>query len=240
LRKQVKDPVLRGKLRPQYKAACKRLIFCSNFYPAISRDNASLCTSGIERIEAQGVRSADGQLHELDVLILATGFDVGKFVLPTKVTGENGRGLEEFWNGTPRAHRSVGVPGFPNFWMIEGPTGPVGNISLILVSEYQIDHLISVLNKMRAEALTEVAPREEAFVEYNATMAQAAQQTVWFTGGCDSWYLDRNGIPNIYPWRPRQFRSEMRHPRWEEYELRGQTSTPSGSATVARSTPTSA
>lgn len=240
LRKQVKDPVLRGKLRPQYQAACKRLIFCSNFYPAISRDNASLCTSGIERIEAQGVRSADGQLHELDLLILATGFDVGKFVLPTKVTGENGRDLEEFWNGTPRAHRSVGVPGFPNFWMIEGPTGPVGNISLILVSEYQIDHLISVLNKMRAEALTEVAPREEAFVEYNATMAQAAQQTVWFTGGCDSWYLDQSGIPNIYPWRPRQFRSEMRHPRWEEYELRGQTSTPSGSATVARSTPTSA
>lgn len=223
LRKQVQDPRLRQQLRPNYQAACKRLIFCSDFYPAMSRDNASLCTSGIDHIEAKGVRTADGRLHELDVLILATGFDVGKFVLPTQVTGENGRDLEAFWDGTPRAHRSVGVPGFPNLWMVEGPTGPVGNISLILVSEYQIDHLISVLDKMRDEGLAEVAPKEEAFLAYNAKMAQAARQTVWFTGGCDSWYLDRNGIPNIYPWRPRQFRSEMRHPRWEEYDLRVQT-----------------
>lgn len=222
LRKQVTDTKLREQLRPQYQAACKRLIFCSNFYPAISRDNANLCTAGIERIETKGVRSADGQLHELDVLILATGFDVAKFVLPTQVIGEDGRDLETFWNGTPRAHRSVGVPGFPNFWMVEGPTGPVGNISLILVSEYQIDHLISVLNKMRDEGLTEVVPKETAFAQYNATMAEAAQRTVWFTGGCDSWYLDRDGIPNIYPWRPRQFRAEMHRPRWEEYELRAQ------------------
>ena len=217
LERNVPDTARRAQLTPDYQAACKRLVFCSSFYPAISRDNAHVVTAGIERIEPSGLRDAAGRLHELDVLILATGFKVNSFILPTRVIGEHGEILGERWDGAPRAHRATTVPGFPNFWMLEGPTGPVGNFSLIMVSECQIDYLIAGLDLMKARGLAALVPREEAFAEYNRKMNAAVKRTVWFTGGCQSWYLDTDGIPNVYPWRPSRYRREMLNPDFSEF-----------------------
>lgn len=219
LEKNVPDPELRAKLTPDYQAACKRLIFCSEFYPAISRDNAHLVTDAIERITPEGIVTADGKLHELDVLVLATGFDPSKFVLPTKVTGEQGCDLAERWDGAPRAHRAVAVPGFPNFWLLEGPTGPVGNLSLITISEHQVDYVIAMLDKMKAEGLAAVAATEGAFGAYNAGMQQAVKKTVWVTGGCTSWYMDKTGTPNLYPYEPTRYLNDMKNPVFAEYRL---------------------
>jgi len=219
LEESVADPVLRAKLTPDYQAACKRLILCSDFYPAIQRPNAHLVTEGIARVTPTGVETTDGALHELDVLVLATGFDAGAFILPTKVTGEDGRDLEAFWDGAPRAHRAVAVPGFPNFWMLEGPTGPVGNLSLITISEHQLDYVISMLDTMKRDHLAAIAAREEAFAEYNEAMRAALPRTVWVTGGCTSWYMDKTGLPNLYPWNPTRYLKEMHTPALAEYRL---------------------
>jgi cyclohexanone monooxygenase len=219
LEENVPDPELRKKLTPDYKAACKRIVICSDFYPAISRDNTELVTEAIENVEGKGVRTSDGRLHELDVLVLATGFDATKFVLPTRVRGENDRDLEKFWAGTPRAHRAMSIPGFPNFWMLEGPTGPIGNLSLITITEYQVDYLIQCLDRMKKNGLEAMAPREEAFKAYNASIQKALPRTIWVTGGCNSWYIDKTGLPNLYPWSPEQFRKEMKRPDFSEYRL---------------------
>lgn len=215
----VKDPELRAKLTPDYQAACKRLIFCSEFYPAITSDNANLITEGIERIVPEGIKTVDGKTHELDVLILATGFDATSFILPTTVTGENGRDLGEAWDGSPRAHRAVGMPGFPNFWMLEGPTGPVGNLSLITITEHQVDYVISMLDKMRDEGLEGIAPKQSAFESYNAEMQARVPTTVWASGGCDSWYFDKSGVPNLYPFSPDRYLNDMHDPDFSEYRL---------------------
>lgn len=219
LEKNVADPALRAKLTPDYQAACKRLIFCSEFYPAISRDNAHLVTEPIKRITPQGVQTADGKLHELDVLILATGFDPSAFILPTRVTGENGRDLGEFWDGAPRAHRAVALPGFPNFWLLEGPTGPVGNLSLITISEHQVDYIIGILDKMKRDGLAAVAATEDAFTRYNDGMREAVKKTVWVTGGCTSWYMDKTGMPNLYPYEPARYLNDMQNPVFAEYRM---------------------
>jgi cyclohexanone monooxygenase len=219
LEKGVPDPVLRQKLTPDYQATCKRLIFCSDYYPAISSDNARLVTEGITRVEPEGVRTDDGKLHEMDVLVLATGFNAAAFILPTKVTGENGADLEQRWHGSPRAHRAVAVPGFPNFWMLEGPTGPVGNLSLITISEHQVDYMISMLDKMKAEGLGAICARQSACDTYNEAMGEAIGQTTWASGGCSSWYFDESGKPNLYPWLPTRYLKEMRNPVFGEYHL---------------------
>jgi cation diffusion facilitator CzcD-associated flavoprotein CzcO len=215
----VPDPELRRQLTPDYQAACKRLIFCSDFYPAISRPNAHLVTDHIERIMPEGVQTADGKVHELDVLVLATGFDPGAFVLPTRVRGENGVDLQTYWDDAPRAHRAVSVPGFPNFWMLEGPTGPVGNLSLITVTENQLDYVISMLDRMKQDGLAAIAPKAEAFKAYNQAMGEAIRDTIWVTGGCNSWYIDKTGTPNLYPWMPTQYLEEMQHPDFSEFRL---------------------
>jgi len=219
LEESIVDPELRAKLTPDYQATCKRMIFCSEYYPALCRPHTQLVTEGITRIEPEGVRTEDGKLHALDVLVLATGFNAAAFVLPTRVRGEAGVDLEQRWHGAPRAHRAVAIPGFPNFWMLEGPTGPVGNLSLIAISEHQVDYIIGMLDRMRADGLAAIAVRESAFAEYNAAMGEAIKSTVWFTGGCKSWYFDSSGRPNLYPWFPLRYLQEMRRPEFSEYHL---------------------
>jgi cation diffusion facilitator CzcD-associated flavoprotein CzcO len=222
LEENVADPELRAKLTPDYQAACKRLVFCSDFYPAISQEHAHLVTDAIARVTPEGVQTADGTLHELDVLVLATGFDPSAFILPTQVTGEDGLDLEAFWDRAPRAHRAVAIPGFPNFWMLEGPTGPVGNLSLITVTERQVDYVISMLDKMKAEGLAAIAVKEAAFREYNDAMREAIPKTVWVTGGCTSWYMDKSGLPNLYPFPPERYLADMHDPDFSEFRLMGE------------------
>lgn len=217
LKEQVPDPELRARLTPDYKATCKRLIFCSNFYPAISRDNAELVTDSITAIEPNGVRTADGRLHQLDILVLATGFKVSEFILPTRVYGANGIELSEQWDGAPRAHRAMTIPGFPNFWMLEGPTGPVGNLSLISITETQIAYMIQCLDKMKNEKSASIEVKKEVFDSLNQQMAEAVRTTTWATGGCSSWYIDKTGIPNLYPWHPSRFYQEMEQADFSEY-----------------------
>jgi len=219
LAKDVSDPELRAKLTPDYKATCKRLIFCSDYYTAISRDNAELITDDIECIEPEGVRTRDGHLHELDVLILATGFNVSQLLLPARVYGENKMELGELWDGAPRAHRAMTIPGFPNFWMIEGPTGPVGNLSLISITEVQLGYLIQCLNKMKTDKAASIVVKKDAYEAYNKAMAEAVLTTIWATGGCDSWYIDKTGIPNLYPWHPNRFYKDMEQPDFSEYQF---------------------
>jgi len=219
LAKDVPDPELRAKLTPDYKATCKRLIFCSDYYPALSRDNAELVTDDIEGIEPEGIRTKDGRLHELDVLVVATGFKVSEFMLPAKVYGENKLELSEVWDGAPRAHRAMTIPNFPNFWMLEGPTGPVGNLSLISITETQLGYMIQCLNQMKAEKAATVAVKQEVFESFNKAMAKAVTSTTWATGGCDSWYIDKTGTPNLYPWHPSKFYKEMEQVDFSEYQF---------------------
>ena len=219
LQDAVPDAQLREKLTPDYAATCKRLIVCSDYYPAVSRPDTHLITDNIRSIEREGVRTVDGALHKLDVLVLATGFDASAFILPTTVTGENGADLEQRWQGSPRAHRAVAIPDFPNFWMLEGPTGPVGNFSLITITEHQVDYIISMLDKMKSDHLAAIAPKQASFEAYNQAMGEAVKHTTWYTGGCDSWYIDDSGIPNLYPWSPLRYLKDMRNPDFSEYRL---------------------
>ena len=147
LEETVKDPELREKLRPNYRAACKRLILSPNFYECIQHPNAELVVSGIEAVEPKGVRTRDGKLHELDVLVLATGFRADRFIRPTLVRGRGGVDLDDVWADHPVAYLSISIPEFPNFFMLNGPNGPVGNFSLIRIAELQLGYILQLMEK---------------------------------------------------------------------------------------------
>jgi cation diffusion facilitator CzcD-associated flavoprotein CzcO len=215
----VADPELREKLRPNYRAACKRLIFSSDFYEAIQKPNAVLVTEGIDRVEPRGVRTVDGVTHELDVLVLATGFQVDRFVRPIRVLGRDGVDLDEVWADGPLAHLSVTVPGFPNFFMLNGPNGPVGNFSLIDVAELQLGYVMQLIELLRTGQCREVSPTEEATEAFESERRAAAANTVWATG-CASWYLDRRGVPATWTFSWDRFCEEMAAPKLDQFERR--------------------
>ncbi|KZS70043.1 monooxygenase [Mycobacterium kansasii] len=219
LEDSVADPGLREKLRPDYRAGCKRLIISGNFYRAIQRPNSHLVTEGIDRVEADGVRTVDGTLHRLDILVLATGFRVDRFLRPMEVVGRGGVRLEDVWAQRPFAYLSVSVPDFPNLFMLNGPNGPVGNFSLIDVAEAQMDYLIQLFELLADGRCRQISAGREATARFEADRIEAAKKTVWVTG-CRSWYLDDRGVPVAWPWTFTRFRDVMARPVLDDYELR--------------------
>ncbi|HZJ28123.1 MAG TPA: NAD(P)/FAD-dependent oxidoreductase [Acidimicrobiia bacterium] len=218
LEENVRDPELRERLRPDYRAACKRLVISPDFYEAIQHPNAELVTAAIERIEPGGVRTSDGLLHELDVLVLATGFHADAFMRPMEVTGRGGVKLSQAWAERPRAYYSISIPEFPNFFMLNGPNGPVGNFSLIEVAELQFAYIGKLLERLRSGECRELSPTRVATDDLEAARVEAAKSTVWVTG-CRSWYLDDRGIPATWPWSFDRFREAMATPAVDAYEM---------------------
>jgi cation diffusion facilitator CzcD-associated flavoprotein CzcO len=219
LEDNVHDPELRERLRPGYRAACKRLILSPDFYDSIQRPNAELVTDAIERVEPGGVRTADGRLHELDVLVLATGFHADAFMRPMEIVGRDGTTLDAAWTPRPEAYYSISIPDFPNFFMLNGPNGPVGNFSLIEVAEIQFRYVMQLVERIRAGECREVSATREALDAFERAREAAARNTVWVTG-CKSWYLDDRGLPAVWPWSFPRFREEMREPDLGAFELR--------------------
>jgi cation diffusion facilitator CzcD-associated flavoprotein CzcO len=219
LEQNVHDPELRERLRPDYRAACKRLIVSPNFYEAIQRPNAELVTDAIECVEPGGVRTKDGRVRELDVLVLATGFRVDSFLRPMRVFGRDGVSLSDAWTPRPNAYLSITVPGFPNLFMLNGPNGPVGNFSLIEIAETQFAYIAQLLALLDLGVCREISAAQEAMDAFECERVEAAKRTIWATG-CRSWYLDDRGVPASWPWTLDRFRSEMATPKLEAYDLR--------------------
>ena len=220
LEKNVRDPVLREKLRPNYRAACKRLIFSPDFYEAIQHPNAELVTEGIDRIEAKGVRTKDGRLHELDVLVVATGFRADRFIRPAVVKGRGGIDLDHVWKDRPFAYLSLSIPEFPNFFMLNGPNGPVGNFSLIQIAEFQVGYILQLMAEIRAGRCREISASRAATQRFDEERIAESKKAIWSTG-CKSWYLDQFGVPASWPWTYARFEAEMQAPKLEAFERVG-------------------
>jgi cation diffusion facilitator CzcD-associated flavoprotein CzcO len=195
------------------------LIISPDFYRAVQRPSVQVVTESLEAVEPRGVRTRDGVVHELDVLVLATGCRTDQFIRPTEVYGRDGRNLATVWAKRPSAYLSIAVPHFPNFFLLNGPNSPVGNFSLIDVAERQMEYALQLVELIRKGECREIAPTELAAIEFEEARSAATQRTVWTTG-CRSWYLDDRGIPASWPWRMERFRAEMSAPDLTAFERR--------------------
>ncbi|MCV7379665.1 NAD(P)/FAD-dependent oxidoreductase [Mycobacterium alsense] len=216
---RVRDRRLRAALTPGYQPMCKRLVISGGFYRAIQRDDVELVTAGIDHVEPRGIVTDDGALHEADVIVLCTGFDTHAFFRPMRLFGRDGVAAEEVWRDGPRAHQTVAMPGFPNFFMMLGPHSPVGNHSLTAVAEHQADHILRWIRGWRRGEFDTVEPTQSATERYNERLRAAMPDTVWTTG-CDSWYLNKDGVPEVWPFTPAEHRAMLARTDPGQYDLR--------------------
>jgi cation diffusion facilitator CzcD-associated flavoprotein CzcO len=218
LRLGVRDHELRIRLAPDYEPMCKRLVMSAGFYTAMQRDDVELVTAGIDHVEPRGIVTEDGVRHELDVIVFATGFDAHAYMRPMTITGEHGVTLEQAWADGPRAYRTIALPGFPNLFTIMGPHSPIGNHSLIAVAETQAAYVVAWIQQMRRDGLASVAPTPAATSAYYDAIKAALPGTVWVTG-CQSWYLDQHGDPELWPWTPARHRRMLARPEPADYAV---------------------
>jgi cation diffusion facilitator CzcD-associated flavoprotein CzcO len=193
LAKQVSDPVLRATLTPDYVLGCKRILPSNEWYPAITKPNVEVVPSAVTEIRPGGVLGADGVEHEADTVIFATGFHVTDAPFAQFITGRDGMTLADRWQGSPQAYRGTAVPGFPNlFWLIGANTG-LGHNSMVFMIEAHLNYVLGALGAMERHGASRIEVRPENYDAYNAELQSRLAGTVWNTGGCSSWYLDRNG-----------------------------------------------
>ena len=198
LRKQVRDPAVREKLTPRYALGCKRPAFANDYLATFNRPNVMLETTPIEAITRGGVRVAGGAEHEIDVLVLATGFKVFERgnMPPFPIRGRDGVDLEEWWDENRyQAYEGVSVPGFPNMFSILGPYAFNGSSYFHLI-ETQARHIVRCLRRARRSGSTLVEVSPEANERYWREMLARRHNQIFFQDTCaasNSYYFDRHG-----------------------------------------------
>ncbi|MEV0288887.1 NAD(P)/FAD-dependent oxidoreductase [Kribbella sp. NPDC050820] len=206
---QVDDPDLRCKLTPDYQFGCKRILRSDDYYPTLCRSNVTLETSRVARIEGNTVTTVAGAQHELDVLVLATGFEASDLPIAHRITGKDDQLLADQWETGMQAYATTAVHGFPNLFIMNGPHTGTGHNSAIYVIESQISYILGALEYMNTENITAMEVSAEAEADYVQRIEDRSQGTVWLTGGCQSWYLDpRNGRLILWPDFTHTFREE--------------------------------
>ncbi len=217
LRAQVRDPELRRKLVPDYELGCKRLLFSNHWYPALARDHVEVVTDKVIGVEPTGVRTADGELHEADVLIWGTGFAATDFLAPMRVTGMGGRDLHEGWTGGARAHLGLSVPDFPNLFCVYGPNTNLGGSSIINMLEAQADYIAQVARRIADGGARAVVVRREVAEAYDTEMQSRLSTSAW--AGCSSWYVDGPRITTNWPGQVAEYQQRTAVVDWDELEV---------------------
>lgn len=210
LRAQVPDPALRALLTPDYAVGCKRALFSDDWYPALQRPHVTLEPSAPVAVEGTTVVAASGARYDVDVLVLATGFETTRPPFARLVTGRGGRTLAEHWADGMTSHASTVVHGFPNLFVLDGPNAGLGHHSALEVIEAQIGFVLGALDHLEATGgPLEVSATAEA--AYTREVDRRAAATVWLQGGCRSWYVDeRSGrLTLLWPGRAAEFRERF-------------------------------
>lgn len=205
IRKEIGDnPELLEKVTPTYPPYGKRILIDNHWYRTLTRDNVDLITTPIERIEAGGVLTRDGELYPADMIVLATGFQAGRMLWPMEIRGRGGVSLRDLWgDDDPRAYLGITVPGFPNFFMLYGPNTNLGHGgSAIFHTECQVRYTMDCLRALIENGWGAIDCRQDVHDDYNRRVDEAHRRMVWSHPGMNNWYKNKHGrVVANSPWR---------------------------------------
>jgi len=209
----VKDPDLRRKLTPSYTMGCKRILLSNDYYPALTQPNVTVETSGIAEVKARSIVAVDGTEHPVDTIIFGTGFQATEMPAAQVIYGRNGVRLADQWDETSvSAYLGTAVHNFPNLFFIVGPNTGLGHTSMVFMIESQVAFILEALDALDGSGAAALEVKPEAEATYNEGIQRQLAPTVWNTGGCSSWYLDKQGRNTLlWPTFTFVFRQRTRH-----------------------------
>jgi cation diffusion facilitator CzcD-associated flavoprotein CzcO len=197
LHRQVADPELRRRLTPDYSFGCKRPTFSNDYYPTFTRDDVTLETTPIERITPTGIVTTDGRESEIDVLVLATGFDMWDANFPAiEILGRDGKDLGKWWRDTRfQAYQGIAMPGFPNLLSLASPYSYSG-LSYFTTIEAQMKHMDRLFTEVRRRGAATFEVKDPANEEFLGWVTERLDDSVFHLGSCAtarSYYFNQHG-----------------------------------------------
>lgn len=204
LRRHVVDRELRRALTPDHPVGCKRVLFSNEYYPALARPNVELVTSAVVGATGHSVVAADGSEHEVDAIVVGTGFDSQDFLSSVDITGAGGQKLAAQWSDGAHAYLGMYAPNFPNLFITYGPNTNLGGGSIIYMLEAQARHMRQTIDRLVAGRYRSVVVREEAERAYDDDIQERLAHSVW--AHCNNWYTHPSGrITSNWPGATRPF-----------------------------------
>lgn len=221
-RKLNNNPRLVDKIIPKnFNPGCRRPTPAPGYLEALVAPNAHIFTDKINKITPAGFVDADGQEHECDAIICATGFDT-TWLPAFSFIGPNGTDLRDQWGGTGgvTSYLSVGIPGFPNHFTFCGPYGPVGHGSFMPLIEQWTRYMFSAIRKAQVENIKSLSPKPSASAQFRQHADLFLQRTAW-TSPCRSWFKAGrvDGQAAIWPGSRLHFLEMMKSPRYEDFDI---------------------
>lgn len=218
MRAQIIDPQLHEKLDPPFTIGCKRILISDDYYNALNRDNVELVTDGIEKIEAGGIQDQQGKLHEGDILIYATGYDLTGHRNSIEMVGRDGVSMAQLGPEGELAYKGAVHSQYPNFYWITGPNTGVGTTSVVFMIEHQLNYIIQLIEAAGFDGKM-IAVKEAALLAYNQGIQERLEKSVW-ASGCDSWYLREDGKNvTLYPGSAAEFAREHKKADLENFDF---------------------
>jgi cyclohexanone monooxygenase len=222
----VADPGLRKRLTPETPLGCKRLVFSSDFIPALTQPHVEVVSSPARALRTRSLVTEDGRELDVDVVVCATGYAVADYLGQLDVTGEHGTSLKDSWHEGAYAYLGMTVPGFPNFFMLYGPNTNVGSNSVIFMLEAQAHYVVRALKYMRRRKKSYVAVQAQAMADFIDKIDEWMDGTVWTTR-CNSYFRAANGrVVTQWPRSARDFWNMTRRFKAADYTFEPPTARP--------------
>ena len=220
LKLQIKDPVLRKNVTPNFLVGCKRILFANNYYPALQAPNTTLIPHGLVKVEGNTVIAANGERHDVDVIIWGTGFEVSHPPIGKKVFNSKGQRLSDLWKDTsPEAYLGTSMQDVPNAFLVLGPNVLVYD-SFIGLAEAQLDYIVDGLQKVKAQEIAALTIKPTVLRQHNERVQKHLKTTVFNSGGCQSYYLDANGRNfAAWPWSLETLRKRLKQLNLHDYDV---------------------
>jgi len=194
MRERLKDPHLCELLIPKdYGFGTHRVPLETNYLEVYLRPNVeavSVRANPIQEIVPKGIRLADGTVHELDVIVLATGFDAGTGALTRiDIRGREGRSLRDEWFSDIRTTMGLAKHGYPNLLTTAVPLAPSAALcNMTTCLQQQTEWISGLISHMQQEGKTVVEPSaatEDAWVRHHDETAGAnliSKTSSWYVG----------------------------------------------------------
>jgi cyclohexanone monooxygenase len=202
IREKVRDPKIAEMLCPRdHPFGTKRLCVDTDYYETFNRPNVTLVdlkATPIEEVTPKGVRTSAG-FHELDALVLATGFDAMTGALTAiDIRGRGDRSLAETWRGGARCYLGLAIAGFPNLFTINGPGSPSVFTCMIPSIEQHVEWITDFIDYMRRNGIAAAEASAAAQEDWVRQVNEGADRTLY--PKANSWYVGANvpGKPRVF------------------------------------------
>lgn len=188
---------------------------------AIQRDDVTLVVDPILEITDAGVKTENGETHEVDAIVFATGFKATEYLFPMSITGRDGMTLESLWSKTgAQGYLGAMIPGCPNLWTLYGPNSN-GGLLVPAFQEMETVYALKCIERLVLDGKKSIDVEMEAYREYNELIDERNQRMAWSDPRAQNYYWTRFGRSATQnPLTPLEMWNLLREPNEAHLDVR--------------------